>query len=449
MHAENRYACVHGCDVAVCHVSSHSTAATLVHLAQSCDLPDNACIIKGLADVTHDFGRSIGCAALAAGTGILADGDTVVQLRVVSALGNLGEVGIQSVGNVSGQAEGVCKAVFQLHALCVAQTAHEVLEVSTLHAGNAHGTDLFLVSQDADSGLGGGRNGEQSFQFCVCADTVIMAVSAEQASVQTYFTALAGGDNAQLGRQEITFSDAVLLVQQLHDVQLYQVAAFAFQRLGAQDHIQLLAGDDLCSGLLHLVACQMDQQVGDHKNGILGIFADGDGDGGAVLAADNAVQSQLHGGPLVLLDAAVVMSLEVSDLRILVQGIGLQVHTGGVYVGSADVGAICQRLSADDSQSDGLITVIVVDFITGLGFHAGGEGLEAILLSLSDGPCGSFALGLALVHESHVALAVSIHLFTLLGGDTGVAVLVGGKQGSAQFFGSHMYLSFTVNLFLL
>ena len=317
-----------------------------------------------------------------------------------------------------------------------------MLKVSTLHTGDTHRADLFLVSQDAHCGLGGGGDGEQSFQLSISTDTVVMAVGTQQAPVQTYLAALAGGNQIQLSRQEVGLGDAVALIEKLQNVQLHQVGTLTLQRLGAQDHVQLLACNDLCSGLLHLITCQMDQQIGDHQNGVVSLFADGDGNVGAVLQADNAVQCQLHGGPLVLLDAAVVVGLKVCDLGILIQGIGFQVQTGGVHVSGADIGTLCQGLGADHSQSDGLVAIIVVDLVTGLSFHTGGEGLEAVLLSLGDGPGGCFALSLGCVHECHVALGIGVHFLTLFGGDTGIAVLVGSKQGTAQFFGSHKYLSF-------
>ena len=46
------------------------------------------------------------------------------------------------------------------------------------------------------------------------------------------------------------------------------------------------------------------------------------------------------------------------------------------------------------------------------------------------------------VHESHITLGIGIHFFSLLGSDPGIAVLLFSKQGLAQFFSGHMYLSF-------
>ena len=167
-----------------------------------------------------------------------------------------------------------------------------------------------------------------------------MAVGAEQAAVKTRFPAASRGNHRQLGGEEIPLHKAVLLVQQLHDVQLYQVGAVALQRLGAEDHVQLLALDDLPRGLLHLIRRQMGQQIGNHQNGVALVLADGDRDHRAVGAVHHAVERQRNGRPLVFLDAAVIVGLQVADLGILVQGIGLDVQPGRVHVGGADIRAL-------------------------------------------------------------------------------------------------------------
>ncbi len=268
-----------------------------------------------------------------------------------------------------------------------------------------------------------------------------MAVGADQAPVQAHLPASPGGDHGQLGGLEVRLDQAVLFVQQLHDVQLYQVAAFAHERFGAKDHIQLLALDALGQGLLHLIPSQVDQQIRDHQHGIPFVFADGDSDHGAVLAVHHAVDGQGDGGPLILLNAAVVMGLEVGDLRLLIERIGLDIQPGRVHMGGADVGALAQRLSADDGQGDGLIPVIVVDLVAGLCFHTGGKGLEAQAFRLCHGPGGGFPLGLAGVHKGHVALAVIVHGDPVLGVYPGVAVLGGRQQGLPEFFCGHRVVS--------
>ena len=393
----------------------------------------------------HSLGGSVGRAALAPGAGVLADGNAVVQLAVVPLVAGLRPVGVEGVGNVGGQAEGIGEAVGQLDALGIAQALHEMFKVVALHTGNTHRANLFLVGKDADGGLFGHVQREQGFQLGVGADPVVVAVGAEQAAVKTRLPAASRGNHRQLGGEEVALHKAVLLVQQLHDVQLHEVRAVALQRLGTEDHVQLLALDDLPRRLLHLIRRQMGQQVGDHQDGVALILADGNRDHSAVRPVHHAVERQRNSRPLVFLDAAVIVGLQVADLGILVQGVGLDVQSGGIHVGGADVRALAQRLGTDNGQSDGFIAVVVVNFVAGLGFHAGGEGLVAQLLGFPNGPCGGLPLGLAFAHERHVALSIAFHFIPLAVGEPGVAVLGRRQQGIAQFFCGHVassYVSF-------
>ena len=393
----------------------------------------------------HGLGGSVGSAALATGTGVLADADAVVQGRIVPLVAGLGEVGVIGVGNVGRQAEGVCKAVVQLHALTVAQNLHEILKGMALHTADAHGANLLLVCQDANGSMGGdGIHVEDGLQLCIGAHPVIVTVGCQQAAIQTHLTALAGGHNGQLGAAEIVFHNAVLLVQQLHHIQLHQVSALALQRLGAQNHVQLLTGNDLAGGLAHLVGCQVNQQVGDHQDGIVLVLTDGDGNGGAVLAAHNAVDGKRHTGPLILLDAAVVVGLEVGNFAVLIQRLGLHVHAGGVHMGGADVRTLGKRLLANHGNHKALAAVVQINLIAGLHVHAGHGRYKAIFLSHFGGPGGCLPLGLAGIHKSAVAQRISFHFLTLLGGESGIAVLGGAEQGSTQFFSSHRSFSLSV-----
>ena len=58
----------------------------------------------------------------------------------------------------------------------------------------------------------------------------------------------------------------------------------------------------------------MRQQVRDDELGFALLFSDADGDGGAIAFDDNAVEGQRHGGPLVLLDPAVIVGLKEREL---------------------------------------------------------------------------------------------------------------------------------------
>ena len=89
------------------------------------------------------------------------------------------------------------------------------------------------------------------------------------------------------------------------------LAVFFDKGRGSQNHVQTFAGECGAQRTGVLILCQVGQKVGDHQYGILVLFTDGDGNSAAVLTADNAVQCQRNGDPLVLADAAVMMGLEI------------------------------------------------------------------------------------------------------------------------------------------
>ena len=189
----------------------------------------------------------------------------------------------------------------------------------------------------------------------------------------------------------------------------------------------------------------MDQQVGNHHDGVVFLLADGHGDGGAVLAADNAVDGQGDAGPLVLLDAAVVVGLEVGNLGILIQGIGLQVHPGRIHMGRADIGALGQGLGADDGNQKALAPVVQKNLIAGLHRHTGDGRLKTVGDGLLGCPGSRFPFGFAGVHKGSIPFGVAFHFGALFGSDFLVAVLRLGEKGRTQFIDVHgVFLHYSV-----
>ena len=83
----------------------------------------------------------------------------------------------------------------------------------------------------------------------------------------------------------------------------------------------------------------MDEQVGDVENGVIVFEADIDIDFFPVFREDDAAQGEGRAGPLVFLDAPVVVGAEVDDAVLFVDGIGFQVEAGRVDVGADDLDA--------------------------------------------------------------------------------------------------------------
>ena len=331
-----------------------------------------------------------------------------------------------------------------LHALALAQIAHKRIKGGRLHPGHAQGADLLLVCQHAD-GRAAGRLGQvqQGLKAGVGADPVVLAVGTDHGPVQADVHGLGGGDSHQLGGEEVLLHHAVLLVENGHDRQLHPVSPrFLIKGTAADKEIQLLGGHDRPHGLLGLVPRQMGQQVAHGKLRVAGVLADAHGHGGPVLQDHQAVQGQGDGGPLVLLDAPVVMGLAVGHFLVFVQRVLLQVQAGGVDVGRADDGALRQALLPDHSQHNGLAAIIIVDLVTGLELLAPDQGPEPGGFRLGDGVGHAFPLDLAFVQEGLVARAVVLNGLLLAVRQTVVAVGGAEKQGVPLLLGRGLFVFF-------
>ena len=234
-----------------------------------------------------------------------------------------------------------------------------------------------------------------------------MAVSAQQSAVKADVGGVEGGDRLDLGGDEVSLGDAVLLVENLHHRQLHPaVALVVLQGAAAHHQVQALGGNGLAQGLLGLVRTQVGQQIVDGELRIAGVAAHGHIHHRAVLEHHHAPQLQGDGHPLVLADAAIVVGLEEGDLAVLIEGGGLQVQTGGVDVGSHNGHALVQGGRADDSQVDAAAPVDPVDLHAGNQLHTPLQGHKTGSFNELRGVVHTGALGLALIQVDLVALAV-------------------------------------------
>ena len=105
-----------------------------------------------------------------------------------------------------------------------------------------------------------------------------------------------------------------------------EAPASAGQRAVAHEDVQVLALHHLVGLLRHLLAGQVDQQVGDAEHRIVRVVAHLGVHHGAVFLRDHAVQRQRQRDPLVVLDAAVIMRIEQREPVRLVQRVLLEVE---------------------------------------------------------------------------------------------------------------------------
>ena len=150
----------------------------------------------------------------------------------------------------------------------------------------------------------------------------------------------------------------------------------------------------------------MDEEIGNVEYRVAIFQADIDFHFSAVLGVYDADQSERNAGPLVLLDAAVVMGAEVYDAFLFMDRVCLEVQTRGVDVGADDLDAFMDRFFTDDGQDDGLILLVPVYFVACFqGFHII-DRFKAFCFCLTDDffGCQSFCSGC--IKECFVLFAI-------------------------------------------
>ena len=189
------------------------------------------------------------------------------------------------------------------------------------------------------------------------------------------------------------------------------LARVGLRGVGRGDDVEILGREELLLGLLLLVLAEVREDVGDHEDGIAGPVADGDVDLRAVLAHDHAVEGERQGEPLVLLDAAVHVGVEVDDAVLGVDGPGLEVEPRGVGVAADDADALRGGRLADDHGHEGLAVVAAPNLVAGAELLHGGDLLEPGLGDELDRGGVGAAFGLGFREEVHVFTAVAFDGF--------------------------------------
>ena len=206
-----------------------------------------------------------------------------------------------------------------------------VLEEAARHAGGTHGADLLLVDDECDTRalhVGDVDLGEHGG---IGADAVVVAIAQNHGAVEAHVTGRAGGHDLDLGGEEVLLLDVVLLLEDVKEHLLdgllggVLVVLIKLDGTAAHDYVEDFGVDGVLGGLGHLLAREVDQQVGDGKDRVVCLVADVDVDGGAVLFADDAHECKRGSDPVVALDATVVVRVEVGHVAGLEGGVLLKV----------------------------------------------------------------------------------------------------------------------------
>ena len=251
--------------------------------------------------------------------------------------------------------------------------------------------------------------------------TITCTVCPQGCEIEAEFTGAASGHDLDLGGEEILFLDVVLFLEDGKD-RFLNGFLFLFVRalngLGADDNVQRLAFDNNGALLAHLVRGKMREQVGDADHGVLGVLADNDVHKAAVLLGNHAMHRKGHCDPLILLDAAIIMRVQIRKAGFLIHGVLLEVDAGRVDMRAHDVHTLFKGLLANHEKHDGLAHAVGVDAIARAELFALGDNFREIAIAMLfrklNGLAHAFALGLAIVEKLNVVLGDSLELFELL-----------------------------------
>ena len=166
-----------------------------------------------------------------------------------------------------------------------------------------------------------------------------MAVCGDVSAVKADVSCVSCRNDLDLSRNEILLLDAVLLEKDLQNACLEDLVRLLVFRAGnsADDDVEILGGNEIRCLLGHLLIAEMRKEICDVENGIFFLLAYHDLMSLAVIRENNAVNGERDRGPLILIDTAIIVCLEVNGIVVLIDGIGLKIESGRIDVGTEDV----------------------------------------------------------------------------------------------------------------
>ena len=108
----------------------------------------------------------------------------------------------------------------------------------------------------------------------------------------------------------------------------------------------------------------MRKYVCNHEYRLIRILSHADIHSGSVLPYDDTVDGKRNRYPLILLDSSVIVSVKICKSRILIQRILLYIDTRRVNVCSENVHAVLDWISSDVIESQCLLVVYCIHFVS-------------------------------------------------------------------------------------
>ena len=321
-------------------------------------MPADLFFVKKPAHFAHEFRAGVRRARFAAGAGVFCHDYAAVEVGGVFLFNHIRESGVKGGVHIRGQAAGAAEHVARLQPFHAGEIRDEIFEIGGVEAGVAIAARLLLIGEDGDRRIFRLFAGKGRHSGRVCAHTVVMAVAADHAAVKADVAHREGGHELKLRAEEIALHNAVFFMEQLHNIELHKLAALiAAEGPAADENVELLAPHAVCKRALHLLLCQMGEQVGYNEFRLIRLLADAHIDLAAVAADDHAVQREGNCRPLVFFDAAVIMGFEQGHLKILIEWVGLEIKAGRINMRRGNPHAFSHALFPDDGENNGFFPV--------------------------------------------------------------------------------------------
>ena len=193
-----------------------------------------------------------------------------------------------------------------------------------------------------------------------------MSVARDERLVEPDVPRHPSGNDLQLSTEQIVLADLVRLLEIVDKTRL-RLRVLAVRKRCPTDGIKVFRREKLVAFLLRLVLAEVRQDVGDHEDWIIRLVADLDENLRAVRADNRPVKGERQREPLVLLDAAVHVAVEVDAAALFVKRFRLEVETWRIRVPADDLES---RLGdfplADDSRHHRPVLIASIDLVAGL-----------------------------------------------------------------------------------
>ena len=119
----------------------------------------------------------------------------------------------------------------------------------------------------------------------------------------------------------------------------------------------------------------------------------------SICFCNHTVNGQGQGHPLIFLDTAIVMGIQIGQITFLIERILLYIQPGRIQMGTQDIHTLFQRILADVEQSNRLSHIVGIDLVSRckllLTLHGFLQRDISRLLRLLDHITGSLPLRLA------------------------------------------------------